>query len=52
LVCLAFRRDLFNEPNSTDRFVLLNRMCHLGAGQRSDFGYPPGADIEPSGVEF
>jgi hypothetical protein len=51
LVCLAFRRDLFNEPNSTDRLVLLNRMRHLGAWQRSDFGYTPGADIESSGVE-
>jgi hypothetical protein len=51
LVCLAFRRDLFNEPSSTDRPVLLNRMCHSVAGQRSDFGYTPGADIEPAGVE-
>jgi hypothetical protein len=52
LVCLAFRRDPFNEPNSTDRLVLLNRMRHLGPGQRSDFGCTSGADIEPAGVEF
>jgi hypothetical protein len=33
-------------PTFTDRLVLLNRMCRLGAGQRSDFGHTPGADIE------
>jgi hypothetical protein len=46
LVCLAFRGDISNEPNSTDRLVLLNRMCRLGAWQRSDVGHTPGADIK------
>ena len=46
LVCRSFCRDLFNEPNSTDRLVLLNPIAASVPGQRSDFVHTPGADIE------